>query len=203
MPDIPVGFAQVTHFFSGAQVPTGAAVTYGVDPAVGATPFDVAGQAASSWVNQILTNQTASIQLTSTLCKFGPNETGPSAISTVGGPGSEAAAEGLAPQVAVLVHKNTDLGGRRGRGRMYVPGYQEEWVLNTGVIVAANLITLQGDYTAWFNELVASASIDGLVLLHSPSAPDVEDPSPVPVPTPITSVVVDAVVATQRRRLRR
>lgn len=94
--------------------------------------------------------------------------------------------------VAVLVRKSTTLGGRRGRGRMYLPpfGIGEAGVAANGVYISPTRENLQANIDAWFDGLAP-------VLLHD------SEPTPVPDPTPITAFTVDMTVATQRRRLRR
>lgn len=103
--------------------------------------------------------------------------------------------------VALLVRKMTSRGGRRGRGRMYVP-----WLLNdsevddvgnvTGTFVAAAQVAFNQ-----FLEGLAAAAPAGpfapMHILHS----DGGSTSP-GSPNEVTSLVVDPLVATQRRRLR-
>lgn len=112
-------------------------------------------------------------------------------------------AVGETPPVNVswLIHKMTQLGGNRGRGRAYMPpcDLQEIGISKQGVIDVNTLPAVQAKWTAFLDELVAD---DGalLYLLHSDS--EAVPPSPRPEPTLITQLVVDNRVATQRRRLR-
>ncbi len=100
---------------------------------------------------------------------------------------------------AYLIRKRTGAAGRRGRGRIYLPGVPEAAVSNTGVLVASQITAVQAAATGWFSELTAPTF--GLasppVVLHRSEGIGVEPP-----PTVITSFSVAAQIATQRRRLR-
>lgn len=100
----------------------------------------------------------------------------------------------LVPQnTAVLVTKLTNTAGRRGRGRMYVPGTAtEDAVNNVGTLTPTAVSTRQTEINDWFARLVAEGHTP--VVLHA---------TPPPTGTPITGFVVQSMVATQRRRLRR
>ena len=95
---------------------------------------------------------------------------------------------------SVLVNKSTALGGRRYRGRMFAPPV---WI-NEGAVDSVGLIsgsTLSNCATYWdnfYNSLV-TADIQP-VLLHQGAG--------APIPTPITGFQVQALGATQRRRMR-
>ncbi len=119
---------------------------------------------------------------------------GDRAASTVGGN----ALGPLIPQnSAHLVRKNTALGGRRNRGRLYLPGVGETTVGDNGVLTASRIAEVTGAMQAWRSALVTSADVDEMVILHSSSLL-----SPTPTPTPVTSLACQSVIATQRRRLR-
>lgn len=99
----------------------------------------------------------------------------------------------LPPNCAVLVQKRTALGGRRNRGRFYVPGIPEGNVDEVGTIAGATLSTWQTIVNDILSTFVALLTVDACVLLHN-TAPF--------APTPITDLEVAAKIATQRRRLR-
>jgi hypothetical protein len=97
--------------------------------------------------------------------------------------------------VATLVRKNTGLGGRRNRGRMFLPGIPEAFTADNGIIAPANVTTLQTAVNLLHSgALFAASNVDAMVLLHS---------TPPTTPTVINSLDVQNLVATQRRRLRR
>lgn len=98
---------------------------------------------------------------------------------------------------AFLVRKQTTLGGRRNRGRMYIPGVPESWVTGAGVVPIANVGNV--------NTACAALGIGGSVhtafgflgqmqLLHQSGSQ---------TPTEVVDLQCQRVVATQRRRLRR
>lgn len=102
----------------------------------------------------------------------------------------------LPPNSAMLLHKRTARGGRRGRGRMYVPwaiGATE--VDEAGVIAGATVTAQQTKATAFLSALGSNGV--PMVVLHDPGLTATGPPNPV------TSLLVDARVGTQRRRLGR
>lgn len=103
-------------------------------------------------------------------------------------------ADPLPPNSAVLVQKRTALGGRRHRGRMYLPAhyFADSAVDSVGTISGASVTALQTKVDFLRTEL-AAASIP-MVILHSVSEI---------LPTLVTSTPVESLIATQRRRLRR
>lgn len=102
-------------------------------------------------------------------------------------------ASALPNNTAVLVRKVTAAGGRRGRGRMYIPGIVEGDVDAAGGINNTPRAAWQTAIDAMFTNLVGLPSIDALALLH--------DTAPFG-PNDITSLEVQLKVATQRRRMR-
>lgn len=187
---IPSGFCQATVNFGGNGLAFPGAVVLGFDQGGGADPDDVAETIYDTWASTILTLQTSAITLESVLVKFGPNTTGPSGEHTgaeVGG----LSGQGSPSNCAYLVRKNTALGGRRGRGRMYIPGCLETSVGSDGAILEPDLANIQDQVTAFGAALVLAGL--PMVVLHSDAT----------TPTPVTTLVVQAVIATQRRRLRR
>lgn len=93
---------------------------------------------------------------------------------------------------AVLGNKQTALGGRKNRGRAYLPPVfpAESTVNGAGQIDSSDLTTLQAQYDAAFSRLEDN---DVTPLLHH------SDGS---AGTPITGFVIGSLIATQRRRLR-
>lgn len=97
---------------------------------------------------------------------------------------------------AVLVHKQTTRGGRRGRGRLFIP-----WVVDgtstseSGTISDYARNAIQDNIDRWYDYLV-DADVP-MVVLHSPgrTAPG--------LPDRVTGLAVSNLVATQRRRLGR
>jgi hypothetical protein len=105
---------------------------------------------------------------------------------------------------AVLFEKRTARGGRRGRGRMFWP-----WMLNEASVddvgnLAGVAVTA---YNTAINVNFAQLATVGLpmYILHSEAEPTMSNPSPGPPGPPdlVTSMAVDPVVGSQRRRLGR
>lgn len=98
----------------------------------------------------------------------------------------------MPPNVAVLISKNSGLGGRDNRGRMYWPpmAFNETVISNAGVISTAEL---NAEQTKWTNLFTAMLAGDyPMVIFHSDGSPS----------TLVSGVVLSNIVATQRRRLR-
>ena len=103
--------------------------------------------------------------------------------------------ECLPPNCAFLVRKGTALAGRKGRGRMFFPPMLvgEGGVGSNGVI-SGNIIEPQTRLNLFRADL-----IDGgfpMVLLHKDEGINTV------APTPVTSLSMQMLLATQRRRLR-
>lgn len=196
---IPAGFCQVNFFFVGVGLPHGAQVTLGLDhtATAGFDPSDVATAVETSWATAVMPDfYVAAINMNKILVKFGPNTTGPSAelSTTQAGSGGVTADS---PNVATLVHKNTTMGGRQGRGRMYIPGAASTIMDADGVINPASVAQLQGDVDDFYTQLTSFGLLP--VVLRG----DTDPPPPITTPEPISGFTVDGTVATQRRRLRR
>ena len=191
---IPIGYAQVNWQFSGPDLPYGAEVTLGTKFPDGQLPDEHAAAMyallSGSDVFPLLDND---LVLSGTHVKYGPNSTGPSADVT-GTASGDGGSQGMTPNQALLVRKNTANGGHAGRGRMYFPGLPVADFDNHGAIFGASLSTLQDAFNSLLDD-IQGADITP-VLLHGQH-------SPLVTPSTITSFVVDSRIATQRRRLRR
>ena len=188
---IPVGYAQVTHIFSSGFLPYGAVTTYGIGD-IGLFPDlnALASDLYDAFQDHVMGNLSSSVNHDTCRVKAGPNETGPVGEFTgveVGGAGGTFAS----PNLAYLVEKHTALGGRKGRGRMFLPGVTEGGIGGSGDLD----LTVLGDFTTnlanWLDAL-GGVGVEPVVLHSDETAP-----------TPITAFVIDPKVATQRNRLRR
>lgn len=109
---------------------------------------------------------------------------------------------GLPSNCAALVHKQTARGGRRGRGRMFIPWILKETEVDEAGLILSTFVTqLQAEMT----DFLADFQTQGcpMALLHQPSAPGTEHPSTPGAPNLVTSLRVDPLISTQRRRLGR
>lgn len=192
---IPVGFGQANLIFTGSGLPTGAQMTLGFAVPTGVDPTTVANRIITAWTGSgIPGNMPPTLSLTGVLVKFGPSDIGPSALVGASVPGTSAGVQ-ASPNVAVLVHKVTEAGGRSGRGRFYLPGPQEAQIDPNGALATTYRTNLQTGFTNFRNALVTADVLPRL--LHGSLS------APIDEPLPITGFVVDARSATQRRRLRR
>lgn len=193
---IPTGTAQANLRFIGAAVPTGAEITLGLAvDTFGGTPVDAGFAVAAAWNGtSIDTYQTTTVELVEVMVKFGPTATGPSGVYATSGPGT-GTNQSLGPAMSYLVQKNTNFGGRSGRGRFYIPGVPEQNADEGGELTSGVLGGLQIAMDAFYAALLAADLPP--VLLHA------EPDAPITTPLPITSFTVSSKIATQRRRLRR
>lgn len=103
------------------------------------------------------------------------------------------AGPGLPPNCAFLVQKRSAIGGRKNRGRMFLPagfGVGEDSVPVTGVMAEAQRAALQARLTPAF------LGTEDRVIFHDEATPGSH------TPTVITSLTMLARLATVRRRLR-
>jgi hypothetical protein len=110
--------------------------------------------------------------------------------------------EKLPPNNALLIHKRTSRGGRRGRGRMFLPWVMGEAATQeNGLILTGSLPTLQNA----INTILPSLAGNGvpMYLLHNNSEPGAQHPTTPGLPNAVTSLYVDPLISTQRRRLGR
>lgn len=202
---IPPGYAGISIPMSHSGLARAAYITFGVDSSNWPGDYvDMCDRIAADFE----TNWAAAID---SECTVGPVQ------AAVGQDGSENLAvqgtysflgtdstEGVSPNTACLIKKITTRGGRRGRGRLFLP-----WVLaDTGVdeigrIAGATLAATQAIADAWLADMATDPGATPMYVLHSPSAEDVENPTATGDPNLVTSLVVDQTVGSQRRRLGR
>jgi hypothetical protein len=196
MPTAP-GYAAISVQLQHAGLSRAAYLTFGTNPTA-TDPFVVATEIATALGVSpgLKTTIDSNVTITNIRVSLGTDGT----VDIVGAFGVSIACTlsgaSLPPNNAVLVHKQTARGGRRGRGRLFLP-----WaIVNTatdeaGLIATGSVTTLQTAMTAFHSAL--GANNNPMVLLHDPGvtaagAPDV-----------VTNLVVDQLISTQRRRLGR
>lgn len=190
---IPPGFVEARHEFAipGDAGPAYLIVGYANEVSVSPIEPDALASyvhtALGTTILPILSSEVSLVATDVVVGQDGDPLVGRVVETWVGG-GSASVAS---PQVAALVSKRTGLGGRRNRGRLYLPGVVETSVDGGGYLTgtfATDLATAVGN---WLDETVDVEM--PMVLLHGSAPSD---------PTPITSLVLSPKVATQRRRLR-
>lgn len=187
--EVPAGFAHVSHEISNSLSVRRAVVTYGIDVNSLLTPQQIADEVADIFVPVGAQFMSSAAQVERTVVRFGPIPDGPTAANEANSSGAQPA-NAEPPQVATLIQKRTALGGRKHRGRLYMPWISEDNVNGGGVIDSLVLADLQTTANTWLADL--EAALLPMVVLHNDAS----------VPTPVTSLTVSSRVATQRRRLR-
>lgn len=184
---IPAGFARITYNYAG--LPNAACNVLCVDNPSDHSAAEIADFANAAWIAHIKAVFSGNLTLAIVLAKKGPDATGTSAVLPSGEAGS-VSGDLDPPNTAYLIHKTGVIGGRRGQGRIYMPGVRSADTSNAGVIGS----TLQDAITeAWVDWSTTMALDDmDLCLEHADGA----------TPTVVTAVTCDASVATMRRRLR-
>lgn len=149
--------------------------------------------AHDSWADNVLPLQSNFIQLVRVDGVFGDGS-GDIPISSTAAAITGGETGGTLPQnCSVLVQKLTALGGRRNKGRFYVPGIDETDVDNAGSILTTPLAAWNTAVNNLQLGLESDSFLDRLVIFHS-AAPL--------TPTIVSDLRVDGRIATQRRRLR-
>lgn len=193
----PPGFADISVEFKYAGFPRSSFITFGVDPT--ATDPIVVGTLVAE-----------SIATTGSILDLVDNTVTMAAIHVaLGTDGAEdihavvprtdsgrSAAINSPNNCALLLHKRTARGGRRGRGRLYLPwSMQEGAVDENGIVLSTFVTSSQVKASLWLADMITRGV--PMVLLHSTGL-TTEGP-----PNSVTSLVVDGIVGTQRRRLGR
>ena len=190
--NIPTGFAQLGCFGTVAGDAEPVYITVGLD-LDGPASVGMANDLFDAWAASLDSLSTTNWTFEGVILKEGPSSTGATFESDAAPVGGLVSQTGAPINTAVLVRKQTSVGGRKGRGRMYTCGQAYEGVIGmSGEIDLSHQEDLE---EAWFSILglwQAVTGVVGPVLLHNDST----------TPTPITSFNVQKRMATQRRRLR-
>jgi hypothetical protein len=200
--NLPTGYCMETLTFSGVGLPNGAAITLAHQlTGTGQTPTSVAGVLAGKWAALFFVSGgpwPAALTVQDLTVKFGPLATGGSATVAVGIAAGAAAGDMIVPNSAPLVQKQTALGGKRGRGRLFMPPVTEGTVGNGGILSSGFISSTQASFDAFVTQLGTSNLPPVLLHRYDPALGQ----SPM-TPTAITAMVLQSRVATQRNRLRR
>jgi hypothetical protein len=200
---IPVGFAQVILPMKHSALARTAVITYGIDVTDAAGDFAVAADDQvlkfdNAWTSELDSNVTVG---PATL-RVGQDGGDPLAVEgSVTAAGDESAAM-LPPNCNLLVKKSTSLGGRRGRGRCFIPWVVQDAACDeVGNIDGTSLGVRIADAETWLANLagVAPGTYESpMYLLHDSRGAGTE-----PAPTLVTGVTCPALIAVQNRRIGR
>lgn len=196
---IPAGYAECSVPFFHSALPRPAVVTWGVNLIGNVDPFsDQAEAIFQAFYDNYDQNIDSQVVMGPSTMRVA---TATGEILTVEDPSSRAGTavrESQPASVALLVHKRTDRGGRRGRGRFYLPwALGEASVSDTGRVDAPTLAIFDGIHAAFLLALVSPGVSSPMVLLHSQGQTAPGDPDEV------VTMVSDPIIGTQRRRLGR
>lgn len=196
---IPVGYGQAAFTFQCAGIVDPVITTIGYSTGGTVDPNAHAIALRAAWSNntpsprpfaaQVLNNQWTFTGVTCTeMTSTGPVG-GTSSVTNVG----QLTGDPCPANCAVLVSKRTARGGRKGRGRMYLPAglVAEQFISAAGVITPAEVTSMQTRISGALADMVVAGLVGAL--LHSDE---------VTTPDMLTALQVNSVIGTQRRRLR-
>jgi hypothetical protein len=192
------GFADISVRLQQTGLTRPAFITFGVDP-VSTDPSQVATSVHTAYAGAGSLNSIMDSSVTTTGVRVSLGTDGAADLvyqaefTTVGG---NSISNSLPPNCAVLARKATSRGGRRGRGRLYIPWcVAETGVDEAGIIAGANRTPINTALQTFLTAL--GVNNVPMVLLHNPG---LTAPGP---PDTVLSLVCDSLIATQRRRLGR
>lgn len=194
---IPPGYANAAFVFNGPPGTQPYIFTLGVDiSGWGGDHVAVANILKATFAGQFATEVTSQLTLDRVTLAVGQDGPGGS-VDSDSAPDAFTRSGSFPPTaMSCIVRKVTNELGRRGRGRMYVPGIiSENEVDQDGSIVAARRTAVNQLFDDWYDTLAAPPLETALppVLFHA-SAPT--------NPTPITSFAVSDLVGWIRGRIR-
>jgi hypothetical protein len=196
MPTAP-GFAEISMRFGRGDLSRPAYITFGIDPTA-TDPSAIASSVALAFntAGSLKDMIDGNVTMTGVRVSLGTDGTEDLVYQSTTTIGCTRSMSSVPPNVALLVHKNTGRGGRRGRGRMFIP-----WALagsdaqENGQVNNLLMSTFQGQCNTFLTQL----GVQGvpMVVLHGPglTAPG--------APNTVLTLTVDPLVSTQRRRLGR
>lgn len=199
---IPTGFAEASVELRNEGDPQPWYITcgIGVGDAEGAWG-DVAANVAGSWAEAFAGSFSTSTSITGVRLTIGQD--GPDNLTVfVAADYTGGSTEAKLPQnCALLIDKGSAFGGRKNRGRFFVPNVLSESQVNNVGVIDGSVVTsfqeqadtLLEDFTTGVIGLSTPRTPTPMFILHNSATPD---------PTPVNRLTVQGVISTQRRRLR-
>lgn len=181
-------YGQVTVIFSGSNVPTGAACTFG-GTEVDGSPSLFLETCEGMFGNFISALSVSQCTINEIRYKIGPEATGPTyvrATNLTGDQGSDA----VAPNTALLIRKHVPGRSARFSGRVFWPGVSDTDLNPGGTLTGPAITRIQ---TACDNLWTSMSNAGFVPRVFSEDRP----------PEPVLDFVLQPRTATQRRRLRR
>jgi len=201
---IPLGFAEVSVEMRNDADPEPWYITFGIDITEAGGDTDLMHETVSAaLIAGIQPSLSTSTTITGAKYRIGQASGPPLAVDYSLSLDGASSAQRLPQNCALLVRKQTLRAGRPGKGRFFVPSVPEGSVSEIGV--------LETDYK---NTMQAQMGDMWTILTYGPEDPPVGPPCPMVLlhnsgtpggvdPDLVTSLQVQSVIATQRRRLRR
>jgi hypothetical protein len=207
-PTIETGLGLVSLSLERSDMSRAAQVTFALNVA-GVPDASVAQDAVDDFRENFLTYWAPFIDDEVTIqeaqIRLGDGSTTPfEAVSTVTSNAGGVSQVSLPPNVALLVKKTTGVGGRKNRGRTYIPFLLPESVVSeNGTIAGATVTALNVQAAAFLSQL--SADGNPMCISHKvfnvPLAPHFV--TAIHTGPLVTTYKVEPMIATQRRRLGR
>ena len=194
---IPPGYGNAAFIFTGSVGTQPYITTLGVDISdYGGDHVAAANTLKLSFATAFATEMSSALTLDRVTLSVGQDGPGGSVDSDTA-PDTFSRSGSFPPTaMSCIVRKVTNELGRRGRGRMFIPGIvSENEVDEDGSIVPARAFAIDTVLQGWYNEL--TTPLGGIVLqpvLFHASAPT--------IPTPITAFGVSPLVGWVRGRIR-
>ena len=196
---IPVGFADAAFQFRRDGDPDPYVITFGVDVSNYGGDYSLL---ATELVTEFYNSRFDGVMSTDTTLsgvqlRIGQDGGDPLTLFyDFNAVGTSGAAQ-LPQNSAILITKQTDRAGRTGKGRWFLPWIAEGACSNIGVVDPTYRGTVQTAAFEFLNAMSNDMTFAApMMLLHNVGAPGGT------TPTLVTALSANAVIATQRRRLR-
>lgn len=191
---IPPGFAQasVEHWLTGYNRP--AVTTWGVQvlgtPAGG--PTEMAQRFQDAYITAFAARTDSNVRIRSTRLVIGQDAAEPLVGVADNGAVGASSRSSTAPALALMVTKQTGLGGRRNRGRVYFPwAVSDDAVAENGAVNDVTLNAWDGSLASFLGLLDVDSYFGDLHVLHGPFLGP---------PTPVTGLQANPTIRTQKQR---
>lgn len=200
---IPVNYAQVILPLKHASLARTAVITYGINTADAAGDYTVlADDQVLKFHNAWTSELDSQVTIGPAVLRVGQDGGDPLAVEgSVTETGDETAAM-LPPNNNLLVKKASNLGGRRGRGRCFIPWVVQDAACDeVGVIDPTSLAVRISDAESWLAVLAGTTPgtyESPMYILHDSRGAGTE-----PSPTLVTGLTCPALIAVQNRRIGR
>lgn len=200
---IPVNYALVLLPMRHSALARSAAITYGINTSeTGGDFLTAADDQVVAFINSWESELDSNVTVGPAILRVGQDGGDPLTVEgTFTDVGAETGAM-LPPNSNLLVKKQTALGGRRGRGRCFIPWVlQDAAVDEVGQIDGTSLGVRQGDADAWLAALTNNTIVTNdtpMYLLHDSRGSGTE-----PAPSLVTGLSVPSLIAVQNRRIGR